>query len=533
LLVIDGITTRIRVIEHFPFTVGARRDRDLIMADPFVSKKHALFVRENNEIYLVDQDSDNGTYLNGERVVRSRVTRNDRVEFGARGAACVIFNPDPLPTNAAQQLVNEVASWRSTMEASSDVDMLNTFLKAARKLNAFGVLDNVLHILLDEVLRRTHAQRAFVFVRHDDGTLGLLAARDTDRQTIIEDASPVSHDAVSGALDYLATVTDEDGRFTEFMRPYNPGRFLCHALCKTVSDDEGDGSDNTPEHPYVRGVVCLDYPNRAPSMVSYVVLKGMAEGVATLVENAALMKAENVSRYIRQELTIAGDIQQRFMRMAVPDVPYAKVKAVSRACKDIGGDFFDLVQTNSGLSLVIADVSGKGIAAAVVAAILQGMLYSHLARDLSLSEMIEAVNRFLCDKVSGQKFATLVVARLAPNGELELINCGHVPPIIISGKTARIVEEGNLPVGLIPVTHFQSMRLRLNAGDRLLLVTDGVTEAENAEGDFFGTERLIDCGSGGFGAIERAVTEFRGRAPLHDDCTITEMIYHGLQAPSV
>jgi hypothetical protein len=532
LVVIDGITTRIRVIKHFPFSVGRRKDSDLIIADPLVSEKHALFVHENNEVYLVDQASENGTFVNGERVVRSKVTRNDRVEFGLRDAACVIFNPDPLSTNVAQQLVNEVASWRSTKTASSDVDMLNTFLKAARKLNAFGVLDSVLHILLDEVLRRTHAQRAFVFVRHDDGTLRPLAARDTDRQTI-EDGSPVLHDAASGASDYLATVTDEAGRLTEFMQPYSPDRFLCHALCKTVFDGEGDGSDNTLQRPYVRGIVCLDYPNRMPSMVSYGILKGMAEGVATLVENAALMKAENVSRYIRQELTIAADIQQRLMRMAVPDVHYAKVKAVSLACKDIGGDFFDLVQTSSGLSLVIADVSGKGIAAAVVAAILQGMLYSHLARDASLSEMIAAVNRFLCDKVSGQKFATLVVARLAPSGEMELINCGHVPPIIISGKTARIVEEGNLPVGLIPVTHFQAMRLRLNPGDRLLLVTDGVTEAENAEGDFFGTERLIGCACGGFGAVERAVTEFRGRTPLHDDYTITEMIYHGLQAPSV
>jgi serine phosphatase RsbU (regulator of sigma subunit) len=240
------------------------------------------------------------------------------------------------------------------------------------------------------------------------------------------------------------------------------------------------------------------------------------------------MKAETAGRYNRQELTIAADIQQRLMRMTVPDVSYADVKAVSHACKDIGGDFFDLIHTGNGLSLVVADVSGKGVSAAVVAAILQGMLYSQLARDSPLSEMIAAVNRFLCDKVSGQKFATLVVARLAPNGELELINCGHVPPIIISGGTARTVEEGNLPVGLISVAEFQATRLQLSPGDRLLLVTDGVTEAENSEGEFFGTDRLLLCGCGGFGAIERAVTEFRGNMPLYDDCTITEMVYRAL-----
>jgi sigma-B regulation protein RsbU (phosphoserine phosphatase) len=99
------------------------------------------------------------------------------------------------------------------------------------------------------------------------------------------------------------------------------------------------------------------------------------------------------------------------------------------------------------------------------------------------------------------------------------------PPARHWGNTARSVEGGNLPVGLFPVARFQSTRVQLNAGDRLLLVTDGVTETENAEGEFFRTERLEACGCEGFAAIERAVTEFRGSMPLNDDCTITEVVY--------
>jgi serine phosphatase RsbU (regulator of sigma subunit) len=363
-------------------------------------------------------------------------------------------------------------------------------------------------------------------VRNDNGALRLLAGRDTNHQEI-EEGSTVSRDAASGASEFLALITDETGKFAGFRENrYSPDRLLCHWLCTRVPPD-GEGNDNRPERSYVQGVVCLDYSNHGPSSISYGVLKEISEGVATLVEDAALMKAEEVGRYVRQELAIAAGIQQRLMAVTVPDVPYAKVTAVSSACKGIGGDFFDLVHTNSGLSLIIADVSGKGVAAAVVAAILQGMLYSHLARDSSLPEMIAVVNRFLCDKVGGQKFATLVVARLAANGELELINCGHVRPIIISGNTARCVEEGNLPVGMIPVVHFQATRVQLNPGERLLLVTDGVTEAENEKGEFFGTDRLEACGCQGLAAIERAVTEFRGRMPLNDDITIAEMIYRG------
>ena len=376
-----------------------------------------------------------GIRTRGQRFL-SRIARSikmafisDRAEFGTRDAAYFIFDPDRSPTSTAQQLLSEVGTWRSTNAAGSDVDMLNTFLKAARMLNTAGVLDDVLHILLIEALRRTHAHRAFVFIRHNNDSLNLLAGRDTDDRKM-EEGSTFTRDAASGASDYLALVTDESGRFAEFMPAYNPDRFLCHALCSTFVQDEKEGNDNRPARAYVQGVVCLDYPNRMPSSVSYGVLKEMSEGVGALVENAALMKAEEVGRYIRQELTIAGDIQQRLMRMITPEVRYAKVEAVSHASKDIGGDFFDLIHTSRGLALVIADVSGKGVAAAVVAAILQGMLYSHLTSDSSLSGMITAVNRFLCEKVSGQKFATLVIARLTPDGELELMNCGHVPPII-------------------------------------------------------------------------------------------------------
>jgi serine phosphatase RsbU (regulator of sigma subunit) len=175
----------------------------------------------------------------------------------------------------------------------------------------------------------------------------------------------------------------------------------------------------------------------------------------------------------------------------------------------------------------VADVSGKGVSAAVVASILQGMLYSHLAENASMSEMIGTINRFLFEKIGGQKYATLVIARLAADGEMELMNCGHVPPIIISSDGVTKIEEGNLPVGLIPMGQFASARYKLKPGDRLVVVTDGVTEAEDSNGEFFGTDRLEQCCSGGFEAIERAVTDFRGNTPLSDDCTLTEIIYRG------
>ncbi len=535
LVVVEGTDRRTLVLDHFPFSVGRRTDRDLVMADPRVSREHAQFIREADGTYIVDQGSRHGTFVNGERINRRKLGRNDHIEFGVQGASYVLFSPDRSPSSAAQQFLSQFSTWKPASGAGSDLEMLNVFLEAARKLNTSGVLDDVLQTLLEAALRLTHAERGFVFLRHLDGELRLAAGRDKTGESITDDSTisrSVLRDAAKSASEFLVTDTDDTSKLAgrESVVAHNLHSVICIPLRKTVIQEKlkddtksGDGSNE------VQGVLYLDahFLSGKLSSVSHDILRTIANGAATLVENASLVQAEDAAKRYRQELSIAAEIQQRLMTVTVPDVPFAKVNAVSYACKDIGGDFFDLVYTEKGLSLIVADVSGKGVSAAVVASILQGMLYSQLARDSSLPEMISAVNRFLCEKVGGQKYATLVVARLLGTGDLELINCGHVPPLLVSGDKVTKLEEGNLPVGLVPMAEFQVTQHHLNPGDRLLLVTDGVTEAEDAAGEFFGTERLEECCHRGLVAIEQAVTAFRGETALTDDFTITEMIFRG------
>ena len=533
LVVVEGSDRRTLVLDHFPFTVGRRTDRDLVMADPRVSREHAHFIREPDGTYLIDQGSRHGTFVNGERVNRRKLGRNDRVEFGVQGAAYVVFSPDRSPSSAAQQFLSQFSTWKPATGAGSDLEMLNVFLEAARKLNTSGVLDDVLNALLEAALRLTRAERGFVFLRHADGELRLAAGRDKTGESITDDSTisrSVLRDAAKSASEFLVTDTDDTGKLAgrESVVAHNLHSVICIPLRKTVIQEKAKEDTKSGDND-VLGVLYLDahFLSGKLSSVSHDILRTIANGAATLVENASLVQAEDAAKRYRQELAIAAEIQQRLMTVTVPEVPFAKVNAVSYACKDIGGDFFDLVYTDKGLSLIVADVSGKGVSAAVVASILQGMLYSQLARDSPLPEMIAAVNRFLCEKVGGQKYATLVVARLLGTGELELINCGHVPPLLVSGDTVTKLEEGNLPVGLVPMAEFQASRLQLKPGDRLLLVTDGVTEAEDATGEFFGNERLESCCQEGLAAIELAVTAFRGDTALTDDFTITEMIFRG------
>ena len=533
LVVVEGTDRRNIVLDHFPFTVGRRTDRDLVLTDPRVSREHAVFMRENDGIYLEDPGSRQGTFVNGERTTRRKLLRNDRLEFGVQGGSFVLFNPDRSVSSVAQQVISQFSSWKPSSGAGSDIDMLNVFLEAARKLNSTGVLDDVLHTLLEYSLRLTQAERGFVFLRDEDGELQMAAGRDKAGQLITDDSTisrSVLRDAAKSASEFLVTDTSESDKLSgrESIVAQNLKSVICIPLRKT-NIQEKTVEESKTEGAELQGILYLDshFLSGKLSSVSQDILRTIANGAATLVENAALVQAEEAARRVQQEMAIAAEIQQRLMSVTVPEVPYAKVNASSYPCKDIGGDFFDLVCTDRGLSLIVADVSGKGVSAAVVASILQGMLYSQLVQDSPLPEMIGVVNRFLFEKIGGQKYATLVIARLLPSGELELINCGHVQPILVSGGTMTKLEEGNLPVGLMPGVSYSSVKLQLQSGDRLVVVTDGVTEAEDGTGEMFGNLRLEECCSAGVDEIERAVTEFRGATPLSDDCTITEMIYRG------
>jgi phosphoserine phosphatase RsbU/P len=254
----------------------------------------------------------------------------------------------------------------------------------------------------------------------------------------------------------------------------------------------------------------------------------VATEAASLIENARLVQAEEESRRYQQELAIAASIQQSLMAVTIPDVSFAKLHPINISCKAIGGDFYDAVNTADGLAIVLADVAGKGVSAAILASTLQGMINSQLTAGMPLPEIVASANRFFTSKRIGEKYATVVIARLRHDGELEYVNCGHIPPLLICNNEVIRPAHGNLPVGLLADTTYESDHYSLHPGDRLVLVTDGVTEAENATGDFFDNERLEAAAKqGGMQEIFNAVSEFCGSTPLNDDCTIVELVFSG------
>jgi len=532
--VIQGDIRRDVAIEHIPFSVGRKTDKDLVIADPRVSRDHAEIVSEEDQLFLVDLGSKHGTFVNGQRVQRHKLERNDRIEFGMRDSVYVIFDPTSTQSSSTREFLSQISSIQVRRDAT-DLEKLTLFLEAARKLNTSGVVDEILVTLLDATLRLTHSERGYVFLRDDSGRLRLAAGRSAQGQALVDDRT-ISHsileEAAAASAEFVVSDTTKQSDLAgrQSIMAYDLRTVICIPLRKVYARADKATSD-AAKPSEAMGVLYLDsrFASRDISTVSHDILRAIATEAAALVENAKLAQAEEAARLYQQELAIAATIQQQLMAVTIPEVPFAALQAKNLSCKEIGGDFFDVIMTEKGLAMVITDVCGKGVTAAILASMLQGMIYAQLLAQVPLQEVVTSTNRFLCQKELGAKYATAIVGLLRPTGELEFVNCGHVQPLLVSGGKVQRLQNSNFPVGLLADATYEPATCKLNPGDHLVMVTDGVTEAENGSGEFFGDDRLEKAAAAGepFQAIFDAVNAFRGEVPLSDDCTVFDLTRKG------
>ena len=537
LVFVQGSEQKNIVLNRTPFTVGRKVDKDLVIADPRVSRDHAQIMQQGQDFFIEDLGSKHGTFVNGERIQRQKLERGDRLEFGARDSAYVLFNPAHATSNTAREFLSQISGIQIKQEAT-DLEKLRLFLEAARKLNTAGVLEEILITMLDVTLDLTHAERAYVFLKDDDGNLSLKAGRSSKKEPLLDDKTisrSILEESMRSNSEFVLTDTSEllDLSGRQSIVAYDLRTVVCIPLRKvqlqTAREAQGAAPGQAAE---AMGVLYVDsrFASRDHDIkkgISNEILHAIATEAASLIENARLVQAEEEARRYQQELSIAASIQQRLMQVKIPEVPFAKIRPRNLQCKEIGGDFYDAVNTKDGLAVVLADVSGKGVSAALLASSLQAMIYSHLIAGLSLTEVVTAVNRFFAEKMAGEKYATLLLARLQRDGELEYVNCGHVPPVLVSSGEVIRPSHGNVPVGMLADASFESAACQMKPGDRFILVTDGVTEAENTMGEFFEDWRLEAAAakSPTLEGIFSAVTEFCAGNPLSDDCTVVELRY--------
>jgi len=232
-----------------------------------------------------------------------------------------------------------------------------------------------------------------------------------------------------------------------------------------------------------------------------------------------------------RELQLARRIQRSFLLSDFPRRPRIEVYAVNVSSKEVSGDFYDVVPVGEHSSVfVIADVSGKGVPAALLSSMLQGLVRVQAGTTVSPAAAMKLLNALACQREATGQFATLFLAVIEePTMTLRYSNAGHNPPVLLRRNERRLLETGGVVLGISPEAIYEEASLQLEAGDRLVLYTDGVTEAANAHDDMLGEDRLYAMLEGlppGLEArtiVERVlegVNEFLGEREAGDDITV-------------
>ena len=231
-----------------------------------------------------------------------------------------------------------------------------------------------------------------------------------------------------------------------------------------------------------------------------------------------------------QELQRAREIQQSLLPKQIPQMPGFEIVAAWEPARAVGGDYFDVIQLSPAkLAVCIADVVGKGVSAALLMANVQATVRAFASESASPAWLCTRVNNVLCSNIAPDKFVTFFYGVLdAGTREFRYSNAGHLPPMLSRGSGGcEQLDAGGLVLGIMPNYEYQEGTLQLREGDRLVLFTDGITEAADASGEEFGTDRIVSLTadlreSSPSGLQDRLLYEVRRfcHSQLEDDATL-------------
>ena len=250
-----------------------------------------------------------------------------------------------------------------------------------------------------------------------------------------------------------------------------------------------------------------------------------------MLEKVEMIKSLDERRKMEQELALAQETQRALLSRSLPQFEGFEVRAYNQATRHVSGDFYDFLHLESGQFVgVLADVSGKGISAALLSALLQGALTTEFRSSTCAKEVLNRVNLLLCEKSPSNRFVTLFLFVIGKDGHGECISAGHNPAYLFRASTREIEEisAGGLILGAFTFAKYESQPLQLNPGDVLVVYSDGLTEAQNSSAEMFGEERLrgmiLSHAPQGCAALEKAlldeVQQFTRGVGQTDDITL-------------
>ncbi|MGH9701037.1 MAG: PP2C family protein-serine/threonine phosphatase, partial [Candidatus Acidiferrales bacterium] len=426
---------------------------------------------------------------------------------------------------------------------SRELYHLGVLLEVARTLGTGLSLEDVLTAVVDAAIQLTRTERGVLLLANPEAELQMMVARDAQRGTLRPDQLQVSQSVVKRVATTRRELIVSDTGEDAMGQNESVARLAIHTvvaipvdklpviktLDATISSQQGE----------LLGVLYLDsqVPSTAFSDLDREVLRTLAREAATVIENARLFSDARAKARLDHEIEIASQIQRQLLPKALPNLPDVAVAGSTLSCHSVGGDCFDVIELGGGRhGFFVGDVSGKGISAALLATLLQGVFFTTAAMDIALAGIFSRVNQYLCERSGEDRYATVFYGILDKSGRFEYVNAGHVPPLLRRKSGAlEGLGSANFPVGMFAEAEYQSARVQLDPGDYLVIYTDGVTEASNNRNELYEESRLRTILENFQGqgvddltiAIQAGMKEFTEGAAQSDDVTLLAIQYKG------
>src|SRR5215470_8596460 len=501
----DGARKYVRVTQT-PFLLGrgAETGNHLQLTDRRISRNCGAIVLEAGRYYLEDRGARRGIFVNGERVESRPLTDGDVVTFGLEDSYQVIFrSATGTSEEAIPQLLTRIDHMTSSESTGGGLRKLNLLLEATSLLHSQLPLDSVLAKMIDHAVAVTDADRGLLEEAVEglsdrvSDRLRVRLARRSGGQRLPPESMTPSQTAIQLAIKKQLPVITEDIEQAE-QNLQAAASIVAQGLRAVVviplyasSRASSESATNVTRGEFL-GVLYLD--SKRPTAFSKLdrqILDALAADAASILDNARLVERERERQRLEQEIGIARDIQQALLPKNFRDYPHLSVSGINLPCLSVGGDYFDVFPLDEKrTAFLLADVSGKGLGAALLTTMLQGAL-SGMTLGTDPARVFNHVNRFLCDHAEVGRYATMFFGILDDAGRLEFINAGHPSPILIRKDTVEeAFTEGSFPVGLVPEAEFCTATLQLEPNDTLVLYSDGVTEAMDPDEQLYGVGRL-------------------------------------------
>lgn len=548
LVVIDPSGNRTSVsLQVLPFRIGRQAESHLILRDSRASRNHARIVMEGGDYFVEDLGSRHGTYLNGVRITRERLKNGDQIEFGSPDSYQLIFTMDG---GEIDRLLDQMPSaahlgQSGVSGAATNLAKLRAVMEVARVLQTSLTTQEVLASVVDAALAVTGAERGFLLLRQE-GDLEMRVARDNRGMPLREADLKVPRRLIQHALHRRRELLSMnfDPTEAEGIRPEHSvaDLDLRSVVCVPLVRIRVSGGQETSMLSTINdtvGVLYLDtrLAKADLSAGNRELLQTLALEASTILENARLLEEERIKQKMEEELSVARQIQQSLAPRFLPREGWFRATGSTEPSLEVGGDYYDVLKVNDDRwAAAVADVSGKGVSSALLASYLQGAFSAFTANASVLDKSLELVNRFLAERNEGGKYATVFCCMLDRDGTLLYVNAGHCAPFIVSPDgTLEVLEATAPPIGLLTEMIFPSEKRLLIRGQKIVIISDGITEAHGESREFFGLDRLrrilTSQAAGSCVALHAAILaglrEFTGDAPQSDDVTLVVLEYHG------